>query len=84
MKSGNREKFVRLANKRVNSAIKSIQEVAKLSNRSLYDYTEKDVELIFHALQRELDACKNMFEIPLRVDSWAGFSLEDDVDSNEN
>ncbi len=50
MKIKSREEFVRLASKRVNSAIKAIQEVEKLANRSTYDYTQKDMDMVFHAL----------------------------------
>jgi hypothetical protein len=57
-----RKKFVLLANKRVNNAIKSMQLVGNLSNKSNYDYTEKDVEKIFLALQNELRACRRRFD----------------------
>lgn len=56
-----RDKFIRLANKRVNNALKSIELIGNLSNRSNYDYTEEDAEKIFLALNRELKACKERF-----------------------
>ena len=56
-----REKFVRLANKRVNNAIKALELIGNLSNRSNYDYTQEDEDKIFLALNRELKACRDRF-----------------------
>lgn len=56
-----RENFVRLAEARVNRALKEIQLIGNLSNRSAYEYSESDVRAIFRALQRELDGAKSRF-----------------------
>ncbi len=56
-----RAKFVELANKRVNMAIKSLRLIGNLGNRSNYDFTEDDIRKITRALQRELDALKGRF-----------------------
>ncbi|MGE4505694.1 MAG: hypothetical protein AB7D51_10130 [Desulfovibrionaceae bacterium] len=77
MKSAEREKFVRLANKRVNAALKAIQEVGKLANRAVYEYGPEDVEKIFQSLGKEAEDCRKQFEIAMNVDSWVQFSLED-------
>lgn len=61
MAETDREKFVRLANKRVNNAIKAIGLIGNLSNRSNYDYTQEDAERIFLALGKELKACRERF-----------------------
>ena len=42
-----REKFVRLATGRVNKAIKEIQLIGNLSNRTYYEYSNADIEKIF-------------------------------------
>jgi ribosomal protein L7/L12 len=55
---GKREKFVRLAENRTKTAIKSIRVIAKLGNRNAYDYTEADVKKIAGALTREIEALK--------------------------
>ena len=57
-----RERFVHLAEKRVNSAIKVIRLIGNLSNKSNYSYTEKDVDKIFRALEKELKNAKGRFE----------------------
>jgi hypothetical protein len=61
-----RENFVRLANSRVSRALKQIQLVANLSNRSNYDYTELDANEVLEALERELNACRQRFSSELK------------------
>ncbi len=56
-----REKFIRLATKRVNNALKAIQLVGNLSNRGNYDFEDKDVEKIFSALTSEIKNCRERF-----------------------
>lgn len=56
-----REKFVQLAESRVNRAIKDIRLIGNLSNRSAYSYTEDDIRKIFRAISKELDAAKGRF-----------------------
>ena len=56
-----RDKFIRLATKRVNNAIKTIQLLGNLSNTSNYSYTHKDVEKIFKALDEEINKTKRLF-----------------------
>jgi ribosomal protein L7/L12 len=57
-KAEKREKFVELAESRTRNAIKAIRVIAKLGNRSAYEYTEADVKKIANALNREIDALK--------------------------
>lgn len=54
-------KFVELANKRVNAAIRAIRLVANLSNRNNYEYSEDEARRVIRAMQRELDATKAKF-----------------------
>lgn len=56
-----REKFLRLATKRVNTALKAIQLIGNLSNRGNYEYAERDVERIFAALTAEIKSCRERF-----------------------
>lgn len=58
---GKRNNFVRLAENRVNRAMKDIRLVGNLSNRSAYSFTDTDVKRMFRALQRELDHAKSRF-----------------------
>lgn len=76
MRHQDREKFVRLANKRVSNALKAIQLIGNLSNKSNYDYTEEDVQKILKALQDEFAACRKRFELGLKRQSDIQFTLE--------
>ena len=76
MRTEDRQKFIRLANKRVSNAMRAIQLVGNLSNRSNYDYTDEDVAKIFKALQDELSVCKRRFELARSSRSNAQFSLD--------
>lgn len=55
------EKFIELANKRVNKTIKDIQLIGNLANKQNYDYTEQQAKQIIKALQQELDDVKQSF-----------------------
>ena len=57
-KAEKREKFVDLAQSRTINAIKAIRVIAKLGNKSAYEYSETDVKKIAAALTREIDALK--------------------------
>jgi len=55
-------KFVELANKRVNKAIKELQLIGNLSNRQNYEFNSEQTRKIIRALQQELDVVKQSFE----------------------
>ena len=69
-----RQKFVRLANSRVNKAIKQIDLIGNLSNRSNYEYEDEDVDQIFRAIRSALKDARTRFESEKRDDS-TGFRL---------
>jgi hypothetical protein len=62
MSETSRQKFIRLANARVNKTIKAIKLVGNLSNRSNYSYTTDDIEKIFRAINSELKSCRQRFD----------------------
>lgn len=55
-------KFIELANKPVNRAIKDIQLVGNLANRTNYEYSEEQAKKIIKALQQEIDVLKQDFQ----------------------
>lgn len=57
-----RSNFVRLAEARVNKAMKAIQVVGNLSNKNNYDYSEEDVRAIVNALQKEIVDLRSRFK----------------------
>lgn len=76
VRESDRQKFVQLAQARVNRTLKDIQLIGNLANRSNYDYREEDVEKIFRALSQEITACRKRFELSKRKAEGALFTLE--------
>lgn len=58
-----RQRFLSLANKRVNRAIKELALVGNLSNRRNYDYTDEEAKKIIRSLQVELERVRNCFKV---------------------
>jgi hypothetical protein len=56
-----REKFVRLAENRVNRAIKDLRLIGNLSNKNNYSYTDSDIQKILVALDQEVRNLKARF-----------------------
>jgi hypothetical protein len=76
VRESDRQKFVQLAQARVNRTLKDIQLIGNLSNRSNYDYTDDDIERIFKALAQEIAACRKRFELSKRKADAQLFTLE--------
>ena len=70
-----REKFVRIAEARTNKIINMIQLLGNCSNQNLYEYSQKDINKIFNAIQTELDEAKKRYS---KQDSQKGskFTLD--------
>lgn len=62
MRETKKERFVRLAEARTNKILDMIRLLGNCSNKSNYEYTEKDVKKIFDAIERELNNARNKFE----------------------
>ena len=73
--SANRVKFVKLAEARTTRAIKQIQLIGNLSNRSNYSWNESDVKKIFSALESELRQSRKRFE-SFQVSKGVDFTLD--------
>lgn len=54
-------KFVELANKRVNRAVKDISLIGNLANKRNYTYNEEQAKKIIKALQASVDQVKASF-----------------------
>ena len=61
-KRDRRKKFVELAQKRVNAAIRSIRLIGNLSDRGNYDYHPDDVRQIRSALESEVRESLSRFD----------------------
>jgi hypothetical protein len=53
--------FIRLAERRTTAILSRIRILSNLANRSVYEYTEADIEQIFAAIERELDLARAKF-----------------------
>ena len=60
-KQKKRNKFVELANSRVNKTVDNIRLIGNLSRRNNYEYSDRDVRMIFSLLEKELKAAKSLF-----------------------
>lgn len=61
MTDSKQERFRRLAERRVNRAIKDLRLIGNLSNKNNYDYTIDQVNKIVAALKRELRELRARF-----------------------
>ena len=68
MRAEDRKKFVELAEKRVNRAIKDIRLIGNLSNRSNYYYSDTDSKKIIKALRDAVDEVRAKFDSGGRSD----------------
>ena len=57
-----KEKFIRLAEKRVNNALKQISLVGNLANKNFYDYDKNQVSKILRALKDEIAKIEKEFD----------------------
>lgn len=62
MATESRNKFVKLAEKRVSKVLKDIKLIGNLSNRSNYSYTDEDILKIHKALKKAVDDCRARFD----------------------
>ena len=56
-----RQRFIRVAEKRVQNAVDSIRKISQCSNRRMYEWDEKQLKKIWHALESEFRNCKENF-----------------------
>jgi hypothetical protein len=62
MNDSKQERFRRVAERRVNRAIKDLRLIGNLSNRNNYEYTIDQVNKILAALKRELRGLRAKFD----------------------
>ena len=60
-KETNRERFIRIAESRTQKIIDMIELLGNCSNQYNYEYTQKDVEKMFSAIEGALKASKARF-----------------------
>ena len=61
MSETKREKFVRIAEARTNRIIDTLQLLGNLSNTSAYEYSKKDIDQMFKAIEEAVNDAKTRF-----------------------
>jgi hypothetical protein len=61
MAETSRQRFIRIAPKRVERLLREIKLIGNLANRNHYDYTEDEVEKIFNAVESEVRISRGKF-----------------------
>ena len=59
---GKRERFVKLAERRVNNSIKTISLIGNLANKNNYKYDDADINKIISALKSEVAELEARFK----------------------
>lgn len=62
-REGKKERFERIAERRVADLIKKLRLIGNLSNRSNYSYTDAHVRQMFGAIEREVRQARDRFVI---------------------
>ena len=56
-----KDRFKRLATLRTNEVLKRLKVLGNCANRQAYEYSEKDIELIFSTIERKVREVKMKF-----------------------
>ena len=57
-----RDRFTRIAERRVNKILDNLENLGKCSNKRNYDYSPDDVKKIFREIERKVKETKLMFQ----------------------
>jgi len=63
-KETKKERFKRIAEKRVQNIIHAIRNLSGLSNKKVYEWETEQLEKIWKAIDKEVENCKNSFKDP--------------------
>ena len=69
------ENFKRLAERRVNNAVKQLRLIGNLANPNAYEYTDDQIKKICAALNGEMDRLQSKFKTASNSTEEASFSL---------
>jgi hypothetical protein len=63
-KETSRDRFKRLATQRTNTVLKRLKVLGNCANRSVYEYSEEDINKIFAEIDRKVRETKAKFHFP--------------------
>jgi hypothetical protein len=75
MSSKRRERFEKVASNRVQKIIDFIDLLGNCANKNNYEYTEKDVDLMFKEINRALKETKILYDKELGKTNKRGFKF---------
>jgi hypothetical protein len=61
-KKANRERFIRIAENRVNRILDAMDSLGNCSNRRNYDYSDTDVKKIFSEIEKKAKETRSRFQ----------------------
>lgn len=60
--SDKRDRFRRLATLRTKNVLKALKVLGNCSNANAYEYSDKEIEIIFSAIEKQLRVIKGKFQ----------------------
>ena len=60
-KESNRDRFIRIVERRVNLLLNNLDSLGRCSNKKNYEYSEKDVKQIFGEIDKKYKEIKALF-----------------------
>ncbi len=75
MRSKKRERFEKVASNRVQKVIDFLDLIGNCSNKNNYEYSEKDVELMFKEINRAVKEARVMYDKELNK-TKTGFKFQ--------
>lgn len=57
-----RERFTKIAERRVNQILENLNNLGKCSNKRNYDYSEADIRKIFREIERKVKETRLLFQ----------------------
>ena len=75
MGNNRRERFEKVASNRVQKILYYLDLLGNCSNRNNYEYTDKDVELMFREINRAIKETKILYDKEMNKTNRTGFKF---------
>ncbi len=75
MNTKRRDRFEKVASNRVQKIIDTLNLLGNCANKNNYEYTEKDVELMFREINKSLKETKLLFDKGMSKTNKSGFKF---------
>lgn len=75
MNTKRRDRFEKVASNRVQRIIDTLNLLGNCANKNNYEYSEKDVELMFKEMNKSLKETKLLFDKELNKSNKSGFKF---------